>query len=419
MPPAAWPARRYSRWRRCSRWRWGLAPTLPSSAWCNAVLLKPLPFAEPDRLVGLWQTAPGVNITDLSASIADYVTYREESRTLEDVAIWNRTALTVTGLGEPERVDAHQRHLPAAADAGRPADPRQGVRGARQRGEQPRGRDARAWLLAAAVRWRSGRRRAADQGRWHPARDRRCAAAGLLVHGRAARSRAAAPLRPRQGAPRRLQLPGGRPAAPRRQHRGHGRGRRAHDPDRAGQVSAAPRHEREDDGGRAARPQRPSADRRSRRRRRQEPLGGDGDDWYRPADRLRQRRQSPARENRGACPGARRPRGDRRGARPPGPGDAGGEPVARRPGRRRRPGFRGRGRQDGPEHHAGPAAAPRADWDRCHVAGVYAGPLRARRPGLWGHSGAETEPHPAWPTRYERGAATRAQAAIATSPATR
>jgi hypothetical protein len=46
----------------------------------NGALLKPLPFPEPDRLVGLWQTAPGVNITDLNASIADYVTYREESR---------------------------------------------------------------------------------------------------------------------------------------------------------------------------------------------------------------------------------------------------------------------------------------------------------------------------------------------------
>ena len=71
----------------------------------NTVLLKPLPFPEPDRLVGLWQTAPGVNIADLNASIADYVTYREESRTLADVAIWNGNAFTVTGLAEPERVD--------------------------------------------------------------------------------------------------------------------------------------------------------------------------------------------------------------------------------------------------------------------------------------------------------------------------
>jgi putative ABC transport system permease protein len=72
----------------------------------NTVLLKPLPFPEPDRLVGLWQTAPGVNITDLNASLADYITYREESRTLSDVAIWNGLTLTVTGLAEPERVDA-------------------------------------------------------------------------------------------------------------------------------------------------------------------------------------------------------------------------------------------------------------------------------------------------------------------------
>jgi putative ABC transport system permease protein len=71
----------------------------------NTVLLKPLPFPEPDRLVGLWQTAPAINITDLNASIADYVTYREESRTLTDVAIWNGVTLTVTGNAEPERVD--------------------------------------------------------------------------------------------------------------------------------------------------------------------------------------------------------------------------------------------------------------------------------------------------------------------------
>src|SRR5215212_9123567 len=72
----------------------------------NTVLLKPLPFTEPDRLVGLWQTAPGVKIDDLNASIADYVTYREESRTLADVAIWRGNGFTVSGAGEPERVDA-------------------------------------------------------------------------------------------------------------------------------------------------------------------------------------------------------------------------------------------------------------------------------------------------------------------------
>lgn len=70
----------------------------------NSVLLKPLPFTEPDRLVGLWQTAPGVNIEDLNASIADFVTYREESRTLADVALYTGNALTVTEVGDPERL---------------------------------------------------------------------------------------------------------------------------------------------------------------------------------------------------------------------------------------------------------------------------------------------------------------------------
>lgn len=71
----------------------------------NSVLLKPLPFPEPDRLIGVWQTAPGVNIPNLNASIADYVTYREDSKTFADVAIWNGRSVTVTEFADPERVD--------------------------------------------------------------------------------------------------------------------------------------------------------------------------------------------------------------------------------------------------------------------------------------------------------------------------
>jgi predicted permease len=70
----------------------------------NGVLLKPLPFAEPDRLVGVWHSAPGMNIPLLNQSPATYLVYRDEGRTFEDIGVWDNTAATVTGVGEPERV---------------------------------------------------------------------------------------------------------------------------------------------------------------------------------------------------------------------------------------------------------------------------------------------------------------------------
>jgi putative ABC transport system permease protein len=71
----------------------------------NGVLLEALPFPEPNQLVGVWQTAPGVNIKDLNACLADYVTYREESQTFADVALWKGRSMTVTEFADAERVD--------------------------------------------------------------------------------------------------------------------------------------------------------------------------------------------------------------------------------------------------------------------------------------------------------------------------
>jgi putative ABC transport system permease protein len=70
----------------------------------DGVLLKPLPYPHPDELVGLWHTAPGVNITDLNSAPFLYFTYREEGRTFQDVGLWTEGAASVTGLAEPERV---------------------------------------------------------------------------------------------------------------------------------------------------------------------------------------------------------------------------------------------------------------------------------------------------------------------------
>ncbi len=70
------------------------------------VLLKPLPFAEPDRLVGVWHAAPGMGVDLLNQSPSTYFTYREQSRTFQGIGIWDTTAVSITGRGEPERVQA-------------------------------------------------------------------------------------------------------------------------------------------------------------------------------------------------------------------------------------------------------------------------------------------------------------------------
>ncbi len=72
----------------------------------NGVLLKPLPFQEPDRLVGVWQTAPGLNLPLLNQSPSTYFTYRDENRVFEDIGLWDNRMVAVTGVGDPERVEA-------------------------------------------------------------------------------------------------------------------------------------------------------------------------------------------------------------------------------------------------------------------------------------------------------------------------
>jgi predicted permease len=72
----------------------------------RGVLLKPLPFDQPDELVGVWHTAQGIGIPTLNQSPSLYFTYREDSRTFEDSGMWDTASITVTGSGEPERVSA-------------------------------------------------------------------------------------------------------------------------------------------------------------------------------------------------------------------------------------------------------------------------------------------------------------------------
>lgn len=72
----------------------------------EGVLLKPLPYPKPSELIGVWHSAPGVNIADLNMSPSNYFIYREQNQTFQDIGVYQRDAVSITGLAEPERLNA-------------------------------------------------------------------------------------------------------------------------------------------------------------------------------------------------------------------------------------------------------------------------------------------------------------------------
>lgn len=72
----------------------------------NGVLLKPLPFEDPETLVGIWHTAPGLGFSEVNQSPALHFTYASDSRTFESVGMWDNGSASVTGLDEPQQVEA-------------------------------------------------------------------------------------------------------------------------------------------------------------------------------------------------------------------------------------------------------------------------------------------------------------------------
>ena len=84
----------------------GIGATTAMFSVVNGILLRPLPYAEQDRLVELVHEARGVGISRILASPAVYFGYRDHSRTFEAVGLWDWDAspVTVTGVGEPESV---------------------------------------------------------------------------------------------------------------------------------------------------------------------------------------------------------------------------------------------------------------------------------------------------------------------------
>src|SRR5262245_66580162 len=60
----------------------------------NGVLLRPLPFAEPERLVALWETRG--DASDDTVSYPDFADWRAQQSVFERMAVYRNNTLTLT-----------------------------------------------------------------------------------------------------------------------------------------------------------------------------------------------------------------------------------------------------------------------------------------------------------------------------------
>jgi putative ABC transport system permease protein len=70
----------------------------------NAVLLRPLPYAQPEQLIFIHNFAPGFGVQKVGLMGAEFLRLRDQARSMERVALYTSTTLTLTGAAEPERI---------------------------------------------------------------------------------------------------------------------------------------------------------------------------------------------------------------------------------------------------------------------------------------------------------------------------
>ena len=71
----------------------------------NAVLLKPLPFTDPRQLVMLWEDASSIGFPRNTPAPANYVDWKTQTHSFEDMAALQTVSYNLTGAGEPQKLN--------------------------------------------------------------------------------------------------------------------------------------------------------------------------------------------------------------------------------------------------------------------------------------------------------------------------
>ncbi len=73
----------------------------------NAVLFKPLPLSDPERLALVWEEQPLVGAVRDSPAPGNYSDWKTQNQVFEDMAAFSWLSLNLTGDGEPEKLSAY------------------------------------------------------------------------------------------------------------------------------------------------------------------------------------------------------------------------------------------------------------------------------------------------------------------------
>lgn len=70
----------------------------------NAILLRPLPYKNADRISMIWMDNPKLGVSQDWHSYPNYIDYKEQNQSYEDMAAFNDRSFNLTGTGDPVRV---------------------------------------------------------------------------------------------------------------------------------------------------------------------------------------------------------------------------------------------------------------------------------------------------------------------------
>src|SRR3954447_13064 len=70
----------------------------------NAVLVRPLPYHDPSRLVLLWEQFATQGLERIPVSAPEYNDFEKEFKSVEQIAVFDYTSLNLAAGGTPERI---------------------------------------------------------------------------------------------------------------------------------------------------------------------------------------------------------------------------------------------------------------------------------------------------------------------------